>query len=115
MKPKLFIILFILLIPFSVEAEWSQKDTGREVLFEVLHIVDWLQTIEIVEDGETERNPILGEYPSKNDVHLYMGTAFLLHPVISYLLPDSWRVGWQWITIGATGGTVILNLNIGME
>ena len=116
MKSKLFLIVMILLIPVSIGAEWIKADTGREVLFEALHLVDWHQTLEIASnDKYTERNPILGKYPSKSEVHLYMGAVLILHPVVSYLLPDKWREGWQYLSIGATGSCVYFNFVTGIR
>jgi hypothetical protein len=82
-----------------------------------IHAVDWAQTRQIAQHPEQfkEMNPILGSHPSVQSVDIYMGSALIIHPVISSVLPSHYREAWQYISIGVSGGAVINNVNIGVR
>lgn len=111
------IIVFLLLIPsLSFAADWTQKDTGRELAFLSLLVLDYGQTVNIARHPEkfVEHNPILGKHPAVHDVHAYMLGWAVLHPFISYLLPPKYREWWQYGTIMVEIGAVGNNLSAGI-
>lgn len=98
---------------------WTRADTAREAAYLALHVVDWGQTLEIADNPERwhERNPVLGSHPSRGEVNRwFLGTA-VLHPVVSYLLPDDLRPYWQYGTIGlelyCVGNNAALGIGMG--
>lgn len=115
---KKLIIIFILLLPIqSFAGDWSTSDTAREIVWQSLHYVDWQQTLTIAKNPlqYNETNPILGRHPSVDDVRTYMAITAFLHLGISYALPEKYRDGWQWLTIGMTGSAVARNYNVGIR
>jgi hypothetical protein len=97
--------------------DWTKTDTAREVVWMILHAVDWGQTLEIARhpDDFREMNPILGTHPTVGRVNLYMGAWALAHPAISYLLPGDWRKTWQYLTIGVSFTSTANNFNLGLR
>ena len=92
-------------------------DSLREAGWQVLHIVDWGQTLDIARNPGLyhEINPVIGRHPSVGRVNLYMGLSAAGHLAVSWALPKEYRVYWQWMTIGVTGGLVGHNFNIGLR
>lgn len=115
-----FIIIMLLCggcyLSSAYASDWTRGDTIREVSWEVLHVIDWGQTLEIARYPYrySEYNPILGKHPSVGKVNLYMGAWVILHPVISYLLPKDYRKVWQYISIGVSAGCVGKNFSAGI-
>lgn len=116
---KTAIILMFLFFPISSHAldPWSKGDVAREATWQVLHLVDWGQTLDIADNPTRYRecNPILGSHPSRQTVNLYMGVGALVHLGITHVLPKSCRPYWQYLTIGVSGALVIHNFNIGLS
>jgi hypothetical protein len=114
---RTFIIVLVILFPVICDAEWKAQDTALEVTWLSLHVIDWGQTLDIARqpDKYEETNIILGRHPSVGNVNLYMGGWVILHPIISYILPDKARPYWQMISIGVTGSCVIQNFRAGLE
>lgn len=112
-----FLILFLLIYTPVFASDWTKADTAREVAWEVLHLVDWGQTLDIARNPQRfyEINPTLGRHPSVGKVNLYMGAWAVAHPVVSYILPKKYRLYWQWGTIFVTTGCVINNQIIGVR
>jgi len=112
---KFVIIILLLFIPITSFAgdDWTKEDTMREVVWGIIHVIDWGQTLEIARQPNRyyEMNPILGKHPSVGNVNLYMATSLIVHPMISYFLPKKYRKAWQYISIGISGGCVINNFN----
>ena len=113
----MFKLCFILIFLSTPCYAWDKGDTVREVVWQGLHIVDWGQTLEIARhpDKFNEMNPLMGKHPSVGRVNTYMGLSAMGHLIISYVLPDKYRIYWQWITIGMSGACVINNFNIGLK
>ena len=90
---------------------WSQADTARELTWTALHAVDWGQTLDISDHPERfyEINPCLGEHPSRGKVNRYFALGTIAHPLISGALSPKYRVWWQYVSIGISGGVVIHN------
>ena len=97
-----------------------------EVAWQVIHVVDWGQTLDIAANPDRyhEINPIIGRHPSRGRVNLYMGASAILHPVVTWLLPEKAEVfgfefnpRWVWLggTIATSGACVINNNSIGLR
>jgi hypothetical protein len=88
------------LFDLQSSADWNSDDTTREVSFQVVNILDALQTNEIrsrpdvVEVGPVAR-AMMGPEPSGSDVALYFATRALSHYLISRILPPRWREWYQ--------------------
>ena len=94
---------------------WSKQDKIMEVAYLTLHTVDWMQTRHADWTEFYETNPILGDAPSKTKTDIYFLTTAILHPAVTHVLPETWRVWWQAITIGIEAGVVGNNFRIGMR
>ena len=96
---------------------WSRQDIALEATWQLLHLIDWGQTLDISAQPTRYReiNPLIGDHPSRARVNAYMGLSTLTHLGITHLLPKSCRPYWQAVTIGITGGLVIHNFNIGLQ
>ena len=125
MKMISTIIICTILFSFSIvfAEDWTKEDTYRELTWTALLIMDYSQTMNIARhtDKYQEYNPILGSHPSRSSVNMYMLSAALLHPIISYLLPpksEKWkyinRENFQYITIGVEIGAVANNIGAGI-
>lgn len=114
-----FLICFLIcLIPVTTLAvdEWTKKDTTYQAVFLTLMAADWLQTKEIARNPNYyERNPILGKYPSQNEVDIYFLSTAIVHAGIAYYLPKKYRRYWQYIFIGIQAGCVGHNYNTGIR
>lgn len=112
---KLF-LFFVLLFPLSALA-WNKTDTQREIIWQLIHIVDWGQTVDIAKfpDHYQEINPLLGKHPSVNDVNRYMVVSSVTHYIISRSLKPKYRKYWQYVTIGITGTLITHNYNVGLR
>ena len=115
---KIIIILaclFFISTPAFAD-NWTREDTYRELTWTALLVVDYGQTMNIARNPDKfrEYNPILGEHPSQSSVGLYMLSAAIIHPVISYYLPPKYRKWWQYISIGVELGTVGNNFGAGI-
>jgi hypothetical protein len=96
------LLLIALLFVGCGSRTWTKADSAREAAYLALHVADWGQTLDIADhpDKWHENNPALGSHPSRGEVNRYFAITGLLHPVISYALPDDWRPYWQYGTIG---------------
>ena len=111
------IIICIIIFPFAAFAsDWTREDTYRELLWTTLLAVDYGQAMNISRHPEKfkEYNPILGKHPSQSSVGLYMLSAAIIHPIISYYLPPKYRKWWQYISIGVELGAVGNNFSAGI-
>lgn len=115
MKTILLIALIYLMFPQEC-LSWDKADYYREAGWQVLHVVDWGQTLEIARNPDRywEMNPIMGKHPSVGNVNFYMGLSSIAHAAVSVLLPEKIRPYWQWISIGVSGACVINNFNVGL-
>jgi hypothetical protein len=114
------ILALILLISTSAFAdEWRTADTYREIAFQALNIVDWGQTRYIAQNPdrfyESESAWIIGKHPSVETVDTFMVVSAILHPLVAYYLPSSWRSAFQYITIGDKLNATIGNATIGVR
>jgi hypothetical protein len=111
-----FLILIILLLPCTTHAMDTQ-DIMLESGWQILHYIDYKQTIEIANNPQDyrERNPILGNHPSEGKVNTYFAITSALHLITWYLLPDKYRTWFEIITITGTSACVINNYSIGVR
>lgn len=109
-------LILLLLMPITARA-WTTADTAREITWEIIHFMDYGQTLEIARNPRehSELNPILGKHPSVGNVNLYMLSGAILHPIVSYILPDKVRPYFQYITIGMSTACVVHNFNAGLQ
>lgn len=115
---KILIIFLICLIPTITFAGdmWTKKDTTYQAVCLTLKAVDWLQTKEIARNPNYyETNPVLGKYPSQNEVDIYFLSTAIIHTGIAYYLPKEYRRIWQCIFIGIQAGHVSHNINTGVK
>jgi len=134
---KLFLLL-LAFVPTVHAAEWTSDDTNREVAYQVIQDIDWLQTRNIAKSpcfvlvkhhfgpyGQYyydkvpgpiyEQNNYLGPHPSMGAVNRYFLVMSVVHLGISYLLPREYRAPFQYITIGMESGYVAHNLSVGIH
>lgn len=118
MKKALWIVVLLAVVGCGPRT-WTKADTAREAAYLALHVVDWGQTLEIADNpGQYhEHNPVLGSHPSRGEVNRWFAITGLLHPVVSYALPDEVRPYWQYGTIGieviCIGNNVSLGIGMG--
>ncbi len=109
-------VLILVLIFISTPAyAWTKADTQRQLVYSVLHVIDWGQTRDVVLHGYPERNLFLGNYPSTQQVDNYFALTLIGHSLIAYYLPDSYRKQWQSITIGFEIAIVMGNYSVGIN
>lgn len=110
------IVALLPVLTLSACASWTPADSYREGAALGLLAVDYAQTMHIADNPQTfyERNPILGEHPSKGEVTAYFAGAAAAHLAIAALLPPKWREVWQYATITLEAGVVAHNVGIGI-
>ncbi len=113
----LILIIAMTLLPINFVKAWSKADTGREILYQGLHLIDYSQTLTIAKNPDRyfERNSILGRHPSVGSVNSYMGAASLVHLGISIAVPKKYRALWQWTSAIATTYVIGGNFRIGIK
>lgn len=117
MKKIIIAVSIVSLISLSKDGyanNWETKDTTLELSYYGLHIMDWAQTryIALHPEEYKETNIILGEDSSIEKIDIYFASTLILHTIISYLLPDNFRLYWQISTISLEGGCIIHNLEM---
>lgn len=117
MKYLLTLLVLLILSSTSYATDvWTKKDTTYQAICLTLKAVDWLQTKEIARNPNYyELNPILGKYPSQNEVDLYFASTAIAHTIIAYYLPKKYRRIWQCVFIGIQAGCVGHNINAGIN
>jgi len=97
--------------------DWGDEDTAREIVYQVLHVMDYKQTKYISRhcDLYTELNPILGTCPDSGEVDRYFLLMGLAHYGISKWLSHKHRGTWQNVTVIVQVNVVVRNASIGMK
>lgn len=103
----------------AVNGEWTKRDTGLEIAFQAVNMIDARSTANIHRDpNRVEVNPIplmvLGDNPDPRDTYVYFGTMALSHWLISRALPPKWRPWFQGGTTAMTTHSVIINCEAGL-
>lgn len=111
-----YIILFLFSINVA-EAIWSEDDQQRQLAYTFLHIADWGQTLDIVENPHRfkEMNGILGSHPTRKKVNIFMASTLIGHWVISKKLASSGRKTFQRISLIMRSMGVARNNYIGLH
>ena len=69
---------------------WDEDNTKLHYGVTAVLLVDMLQTLDNVDKGWPEINPILGEYPNKKEVYGYFAASYLVITALTYALPSKW-------------------------
>lgn len=95
---------------------WTKTEIGLQILANVLHLLDWRQTLEIVNhpDRWSEQNILLGDHPSRKEVNLYFGGTAILLNAASMLLPKPERYFIQGLWIGTEGRCLYGGIKLGL-
>ena len=109
-------LLLLLFISPAYADEWTTNDTYREIAYQGLAAIDWLQTRNIAKNPSYyEQNSILGEHPSVGRINAYFVITGLAHYGISKILTKEYRAPFQYTTIGVEIGAVVHNYSIGIN
>jgi hypothetical protein len=94
--------------------EWTTADTYREVAYQSVAAVDWLQTRQIAKTPTKwqEQNNLLGRHPSVSAVNHYFLVTGIGHALLSNHLDTPYRAVFQDVTIGLE--ILVVNRNIGL-
>jgi hypothetical protein len=96
--------------------DWTKADTAREVVRATLEVIDWGQTLAIVDNPQYhETNFLLGNHPSRSRVNSYFLAGTVLHPFVAGMLRKPYRTWFQHLSIGLSGYCVINNHAIGLR
>lgn len=116
----LLILAILVFVALTSPCHALDKMTKGERLSEVAYLLlqwqDWRQTRYITDhpDEYYERNWILGDHPSVEEVDRYHLIAAVSHIAITKLLPHKWRKVWLSWTIAIEVYAVGNNLSIGI-
>ena len=119
----------LLLLAGIARADWTGAETGKEIAWEALHLLDWGTTLDIADNPDMyyEGGPaalFIGRHPSRTAVNLYMGIGAVVHPIITHLLPRKFNLfGWEtkpktWfqnISLIGSGACVANNFGVGLR
>ena len=116
----MFKFIFLALLSTSAFADnWTTGDTYREAAFQALNVIDWGQTRYIAQHPESfhevESAFLIGKHPDEKRVDIYMAESAVLHFIVAYYLPQSWRTPFQYLTIGDKLNATIGNASIGIK
>ena len=114
------LIIAILLFSTSAFADnWTTADTYREVAFQTLNVIDWGQTRYIAQNPnkyyEHDYSGLIGSNPTTGRIDAFMVESAVLHFIVAYYLPESWRTPFQYLTIGGKLNATIGNASIGIQ
>lgn len=115
---KKYILILIMLLPVTVNAsEWTTKNTQFESAYLAVHLIDWGQTLDIVDRAYDykESNHYLGEHPSRGDVNRYFLLVGAGHYLVSNFLDNEYRLAWQQTTFVVQLSMVLRNASIGLN
>ena len=118
---RVSMLLSLLLLPVMLGAEeWFEPLNRNEVIAETafvgLAVLDWNQTLQIAKhpDRYSETNPVIGNHPSTERVNLLMPAGIVLHALVTYALPRTYRPFWQYVWIGEETACVYQNWKSGL-
>ena len=116
----LLAMLALLLASFAGCASLPPEQRAEEAIYQALHGIDTLQTLQIHNGAACwENNPILGRYPSQGEIYAYMASEAVLHAIVTQTLADHdapmWvqRV-WEVSSVVIAAGRVRQNHRIGV-
>ena len=109
------LLAVMLLVPSVCFAgDWSKIDTAWELGYLGVMTIDCLQARD-TRPQYVERNPLLGEHPSKGRIDNLCLASAIGHFGVSYVLPSDWRRIWQISTIAAEIVVVQHQYRIGLK
>lgn len=98
---KAVFVALLLCVSTAAHADkWTGTDTALEIATVSLFALDYMQTTEIVVDGE-ESNVIIGWHGDGVSPGLYFAGVAALHVTLAAVLPQPYRRILQGVTIGA--------------
>jgi hypothetical protein len=81
-----------------------------------LLVTDWAQTQEIARNPDyIEKNPILGENPSKGRVNLYFGAAVASNLLVGEIVEEKYAKWYYWAIIALETAVITHNINMGVR
>jgi hypothetical protein len=116
-----FCILSLVLSSFfslAAADPWTKTDSIVELCaVDPALVLDWGQTRSIAKGPgrHYEQNIALGLHPSLASVNRYFIGALVLHPIITYVMPEAWRRSFQAGTVGLEIGCIAHNYKIGIR
>jgi hypothetical protein len=107
-------VIAALLIFLSAEAHAEDYLLGAAI---GLLVIDWGQTRAIATEPDRfrERNPILGEHPSRGEVDRYFALSVAATAGLSYVLPDPYRTWFLTGVVVLEASAVINNHQLGVK
>ncbi len=113
---KYILIIFFLLGASELKAqEWTQENTSWEYAYFATHLIDWGQTLEISRNQKYyELNPILGRYPTEQQVNQYFILSGIAHHLIARWLGKH-RLTYQHVTFYINFANVTRNAQMGIN
>lgn len=109
--------IFLLLLSFNLSAgDWSEEDQQRQLALTALRVIDWGQTLDIIESPDVhERNLLLGENPSRGKVNTYMSALIVGEWALAKHFSPQNRKKYQWVMIAVESLVVISNHRLGVR
>lgn len=109
-----YILIFSLSFPVYSQ-EWTKENTAWETAFIATHLIDWGQTLDIIESPKfQESNPFLGRNPTRGEVNRYFILMGVSHYLISRHLTE-YRSVWQKTTFFYELNVINRNAKIGIK
>ena len=116
-------ILIALSVLFTCDAraqtacdDWTRKDARKELAYQALHGIDWLQTKEVARNPDyVELNPIIGQNPTQAEVDRYFLVTGLLHAGVTCSLSKENREIWLNSSIMFQSIVVLSNIRKGVQ
>ena len=97
-------------------AQCTRADTAREIVYQSLAAIDWMQTQDIARHyGYHETNIILGKHPNNARINTYFALTGIAHYAVATMLPEKYRAPFQYISIGVEVGAVYNNWSVGLH
>lgn len=117
-RHRIFGMILASMLTPAHAGDWTVADTDREAAFLTLGAIDWAQTLSTVikqPDRYRETNRFLGRNPSRADVNVWFAFGLAAHVGISAVLPQRYRVPFQYVTIVLEAGQVVHSYRIGVR
>lgn len=113
---KKYVLLLSLLVSAPAVAQWDAASTQREVLWQIINVLDLGTTLDIENHPELyETNPIFGKHPSRERVYALMVVGAVVHYAVSKALKPKYRRYWQHFTIATSAAYVSNNFSLGLR
>ena len=99
---KALLLALLLALPAGAAAPWTPGDTVLELAAEAGLASEWAQMVNNPTGGQITGldADLFGHHPSRATLNRYFAAWMITHPLISWQLPQPWRLGFQSATIG---------------